>query len=88
MVICGATGDLTRRKLAPAIYNLVPEANGVVRIDRKLLGDRQEIFIYAEDLHSAVFRNVSLPELPTSATVSPGCTVSDTSFSASRSAPA
>jgi glucose-6-phosphate 1-dehydrogenase len=22
MVICGATGDLTRRKLAPAIYNL------------------------------------------------------------------
>jgi glucose-6-phosphate 1-dehydrogenase len=23
MVICGATGDLTRRKLAPAIYNLV-----------------------------------------------------------------
>jgi hypothetical protein len=42
-----------------------PDKNGVVRIDRKLLGDRQHVQIYAEDLASAVWRSVALPEQPT-----------------------
>ena len=50
---------------APAIFNLVPDAQGVVRIERKLLGDRQHVQLYAEDLHSAVFRSFALPEVPT-----------------------
>jgi len=50
---------------APAIYNLVPDAMGVVRVDRKLLGDRQHVHVYAEDLYSAVYRSFALPELPT-----------------------
>jgi hypothetical protein len=49
----------------PAIYNLVPDAMGIVRVDRKLLGDRQHIHVYAEDLHSAVYRSFALPELQT-----------------------
>jgi hypothetical protein len=49
---------------APALYNLVPDKDGVVRIDRKTLGDRQYIQLYAEDLTSAVWRNFALPEVP------------------------
>lgn len=50
---------------APTIYNLVPDANGVVKIDRKLLGDRQHVHVYAEDLTSAVLHEAALPEAPT-----------------------
>jgi len=50
---------------APAIYNLVPDAQGIVRIDLKALGDRQYVQIYAEDLTSAAWRTVALPEVPT-----------------------
>ncbi len=47
---------------AAAIFNLVPDANGIVRIDRKALGDRQYVQVYAEDRSTAVWRSVGLPE--------------------------
>ncbi len=50
---------------APAIYNLLPDKDGVVRIDRRILGDRQHVQIYAEDLTNAVWRSFALPEVPT-----------------------
>ncbi|MGB8166133.1 MAG: hypothetical protein WCF18_01495 [Chthoniobacteraceae bacterium] len=50
---------------APTLYNLTPGNDGVVRIDRKALGDRQYVQLYAEDLTSAVWRAFSLPEVPT-----------------------
>jgi hypothetical protein len=50
---------------APVIYNLVPDKDGVVRIERKALGDRQHIQIYAEDLQNASWRTLTLPEVPT-----------------------
>lgn len=49
---------------APVIYNLVPDKDGVVRIERKALGDRQHIQIYAEDLQNASWRTLTLPEIP------------------------
>ena len=49
---------------APVLYNLVPDAKGVVRIDRKALGDRQYLEVYAEDLRSAAWRTVVLAEVP------------------------
>ncbi len=50
---------------APAIYNLVPDKDGIVRIERKMLGDRQHVQIYAEDLQNASWRTLTLPEVPT-----------------------
>ncbi|MEA3208202.1 MAG: hypothetical protein QOE70_1259 [Chthoniobacter sp.] len=50
---------------APVLYNLVPDQDGIVRLDRKALGDRQYIQLYAEDLSSAVWRTLALPEVPT-----------------------
>lgn len=50
---------------APVIYNLVPDKDGVVRIERKALGDRQHVQIYAEDLHHASWRTLTLPEAST-----------------------
>ncbi|MES2569500.1 MAG: hypothetical protein V4710_05540, partial [Verrucomicrobiota bacterium] len=47
---------------APAVYNLVPDERGVVRIERKWLGDRQQIWICAEDLTSATYRSIVLPQ--------------------------
>jgi glucose-6-phosphate 1-dehydrogenase len=46
MVICGATGDLTERKLAPALYNLMlggflPPEFSVVGFARRALSDEQ-----------------------------------------------
>jgi hypothetical protein len=49
----------------PTIYNLLPDANGVVKVERKLLGDRQHLHVYAEDLTSAVLHEAALPEAPT-----------------------
>jgi len=50
---------------APVLYNLVPDANGVIRIPRKDLKDRQHIQVYAEDLGSAAWRSFALAEVPT-----------------------
>ena len=50
---------------APVLFNLAPDEKGVVRIDRKALGDRQHVQIYAEDLTNAVWRSLALPEVPT-----------------------
>lgn len=50
---------------APVIYNLVPDGDGVVRFERKRLGDRQHVQIYAEDLADAVWRSFALPEADT-----------------------
>ncbi|MBN8418471.1 MAG: autotransporter-associated beta strand repeat-containing protein [Verrucomicrobia bacterium] len=50
---------------APVIYNLVPDKEGVVRIERKALGDRQHVQIYAEDLQNASWRTLTLPESST-----------------------
>lgn len=50
---------------APVIYNLIPDKDGVVRIERKMLGDRQHVQIYAEDLQNASWRTLTLPEVPT-----------------------
>ena len=50
---------------APVIYNLVPDKDGVVRIERKALGDRQHVQIYAEDLQNASWRTLTLSEAPT-----------------------
>ena len=50
---------------APALYNLLPDKDGIVRIDRKSLGDRQNVQVYAEDLANAVWQSFALPEVPT-----------------------
>ncbi|MBE2287260.1 MAG: hypothetical protein IAE77_27650 [Prosthecobacter sp.] len=50
---------------APVIYNLVSDKEGVVRIERKMFGDRQHVQIYAEDLQNASWRTLTLPEVPT-----------------------
>ncbi len=47
---------------APVLLNLVPDKNGIVRVPLKLLGDRQFIEVYAEDLSNAVQRHFTLPE--------------------------
>ena len=49
----------------PAIYNLLPDKDGTVRIDRKALGDRQHVQVYAEDLANAAWQSFALPEVPT-----------------------
>ncbi|MGV3659918.1 MAG: autotransporter-associated beta strand repeat-containing protein [Prosthecobacter sp.] len=50
---------------APTIYNLLPDKDGIVRIERKALGDRQHVQIHAEDLQNASWRTLTLPEVPT-----------------------
>lgn len=47
-----------------ALYNLVPDADGVVRVDRHALGDHPFIQVYAEDLDSAELRSEQYPEMP------------------------
>ena len=64
----GAAADSDLDFLAasePVLYNLLPDRDGVVRIDRKALGDRQHVQVYAEDLANAVWRSFALPEVPT-----------------------
>ena len=64
----GAAADTNLDFLAtsePAIYNLLPDKEGVVRLDRKALGDRQHVQIYAEDLANAAWQSFALPEVPT-----------------------
>jgi hypothetical protein len=50
-------------RTGPVLYNSVPDKDGVVRIDRKLFGDRQLVQIYAEDLQDGVWKQVALPDL-------------------------
>ncbi len=47
-----------------ALYNLIPNENGVIHIDQKLLGDRHYLQVYAEDLNGAVWRSIALAETP------------------------
>ncbi len=64
----GAAADTNLDFLAssePAIYNLLPDKDGIVRIDRKALGDRQHVQVYAEDLANAVWHSFALPEAAT-----------------------
>lgn len=60
-VAAGANLDFLANA-APVLLNLVPDKNGVVRVPLKLLGDRQFIEVYAEDLSNAVQRHFTLPE--------------------------
>ncbi|HEY2341995.1 MAG TPA: hypothetical protein VGH90_03145, partial [Chthoniobacteraceae bacterium] len=46
------------------LYNLTPDAQGIIRVDRKLLGDRQDVEVFAEDLATAESKEVVLPEQP------------------------
>ena len=50
---------------SPTLYNLVPDKDGIVRIDRQALGDRQFVQIYAEDLARAEWQSFALPEVAT-----------------------
>ncbi len=50
---------------APVLYNLHPDKDGIIRLDRKALGDRQHIQVYAEDPANAVWRTFALPEKAT-----------------------
>ncbi len=47
---------------APVVYNLAPDEKGVVVVPRKLLGDRQYVQVYAEDLSNAVWTTFALAE--------------------------
>jgi hypothetical protein len=46
---------------APLLANLIPDAEGRVRIPRNALGDRQQILIYSEDLESAARKFIDFP---------------------------
>lgn len=46
------------------LYNLVPDAEGIVRVDRKALGNHPYIQVYAEDLESSVLVSKAYPEMP------------------------
>ncbi len=50
---------------APVILNLMPGKDGVVKVPRKSLGDRQIIEVYASDLTQAMQVNLALSEMPT-----------------------
>ncbi|MEQ1860487.1 MAG: hypothetical protein ABMA13_11180 [Chthoniobacteraceae bacterium] len=50
--------------VAPVLTDLVPDANGVVRIDRAKLGDRPLVQVLATDLRDADWRQIALPEAP------------------------
>ena len=46
------------------LYNLVPDKDGIVRVDRKALGDHPYIQAYAEDLQSAELVSMAYGETP------------------------
>ncbi len=59
MIIFGATGDLTKRKLLPALYNLtrqdyLPEGFAMVGVGRKEMSDEEFRQKLGEDLHEYV----------------------------------
>ena len=64
----GAVADTDLDFLAvsePVIFNLLPDKDGVVRVARESLGDRQHVQVYAEDLNDAVWRSFALTEAGT-----------------------
>ena len=68
MAAVGAVADTDLDFLAasePVVFNLLPDKNGVVRVAREALGDRQHVQVYAEDLDDAVWRSFALPEAGT-----------------------
>ncbi len=68
MAAAGAVADSDLDFLAasePVIFNLLPDKNGVVRVAREALADRQHVQVYAEDLDDAVWRSFALPEAGT-----------------------
>ncbi|HEX8309849.1 MAG TPA: hypothetical protein VF614_00935, partial [Chthoniobacteraceae bacterium] len=46
---------------APVIFNLIPDADGIVSVDRKLLGDRHHVQIYADNGETAILREFAFP---------------------------
>ena len=61
-----AGADLDFLALAgPTVFNLVPDAQGVVRVDLKVFGDRQQIQVYAEDSREAIWETFALGEKDT-----------------------
>jgi hypothetical protein len=50
------------RDQAPIVFNLVPDENGLVTIDRKDLGDRQHVHVLAVNAANAAYRTLSLAE--------------------------
>lgn len=50
---------------APVLYNLAPDKDGIVRVSRADLKDRQHIQVYVEDLNSAAWQTLALAEVPT-----------------------
>lgn len=53
---------------APVLWNLAVDKDGMVVVPKKLLGDRQFVQVYAEDLTNAVWLTSSLPEQGTKLT--------------------
>ncbi|MSU34164.1 MAG: hypothetical protein EXS36_03450 [Pedosphaera sp.] len=49
---------------SPVLFNLVPDAQGVVKVPPSALGDRQQIQVYAEDPLNAVWGTFALAERP------------------------
>ncbi len=49
---------------APVFYNLAPDKDGIVRIDRKALGDRQYVQVCAVGESGAAWNSLALPETP------------------------
>jgi hypothetical protein len=50
--------------VAPVLTDLVPDENGIVRLDRAKLGDRTLVQVLAADLNDADWREFALPEAP------------------------
>lgn len=50
-------------RASAVLVNLKPDENGVISIDRKLLGNHQQLHVLAADLSDTVCREVSLPEM-------------------------
>ena len=50
---------------APTLFNLIPDAQGLVKVPAAALGDRQQIQVYAEDPLNAVCGNFTIAERPT-----------------------
>lgn len=47
-------------KKAPLLANLVPDAEGRIRVARSAFGDRQMVQVYAEDLDTAIWKTVDI----------------------------
>ncbi len=50
---------------APLLANMIPDADGRIRIPSSALGDRPQVLVYAEDLESAAWKFIDVPSSPT-----------------------